>query len=90
MNQPDYRFCKAYPAERVLKYQGVAEHLEKHVAALRDRPVVYLHDDFVIRSGVFLEDDIIYSDTTDRWKEFCSTELGFGPPEEPGRADAPV
>jgi hypothetical protein len=80
MTSSSYRFCKAYPAERVLVYPGVQEHLAARNRVLTDCPVVYVHDDLVVRSGVFSDDEVIYADASDHWKQFCARDLAFGDP----------
>jgi hypothetical protein len=80
MTSTSYRFCKAYPAERVLVYPGVQEHLASRNRELTDCPVVYVHDDLVVRAGVFPDDEVIYADTSDDWKQFCSGDLAFVDP----------
>lgn len=39
---------------------------------LTDDDYVYLHGDFTVTDGIFIDENIIFNDVTPEWKEFCS------------------
>ncbi len=49
---------------------------------LEDDTIVYLRDDYSVATDVFDESPAIFSNVTDEWKEFCSTDLSFSIPDE--------
>ena len=44
--------------------------------ALTDDDYVYLHIDFTVTDGIFIDENIIFSDVTPEWVAFCRDVLG--------------
>lgn len=95
-------YCKAYPADRLRAFPGWTEDApplrlqlpanEEPVAArTSELEYFYLHSDYAVRAGIFLDRDIVFSQVTPEWKAFCSAELGFRVPDEvaPAAENAP-
>jgi hypothetical protein len=40
-----------------------------------------LQENYVVTDGIFKDENIIFDDVTDEWKEFCTKELEFEIPE---------
>lgn len=84
------KFCKAYPLHRLRQFSGwreVAENarlVRKVVKGktievprrLTDADYVYLHRDFTVTDGIFIDENIIFSDVSAEWIEFCQDVLG--------------
>lgn len=43
---------------------------------LTDDAYVYLHTDFTVTDGIFIDENIIFNDVTPEWIEFCRNFLG--------------
>jgi hypothetical protein len=95
------KFCKAYPLYRLRQFSGwkeVAENarpVRKVVNGetieaprkLTDSDYVYLHRDFTITDGIFIDENILFTDVTLEWIEFCQKVLGADlPAPEPGNS----
>lgn len=50
---------------------------------LPDDAVVYLHENFRVTGGIFMDEDVIWDRVTPEWKEFCESVLGFAVPYHP-------
>jgi len=85
------RYCKAYPIQRFREYSGWKENAENAsretkqidgketevVRELTDADYLYLQEDFTVTDGIFLEENVIFNDVNDEWKEFCVQTLKF-------------
>jgi len=49
------------------------------VRELTDADYVYLHTDFTVTDGIFIDENIIFTAVTPEWIEFCRTFLGHEP-----------
>lgn len=90
------KYCKSYELSRLRKFPHWTEKAEnarkirKDVDGeivevpreLKDDDYVYLHGDFTVTDGIFIDENIIFSDVTPEWIEFCRTVLGQPPPTE--------
>ena len=88
------KFCKAYPLNRLRQFAGwreVAENarLVRKVVngetievprKLTDADYVYLHRDFTVTDGIFIDENILFTDVTPEWIEFCQKILGADVP----------
>jgi len=46
---------------------------------LTDGDYVYLHTDFTVTDGIFIDENIIFNDVTPEWIEFCHACLAHEP-----------
>ena len=91
------RYCKAYPVSRFRESGLWSEDLQharsekKEIEGvetqvpreLTDDDHLYLQEDFTVTDGIFLEENVIFSEVTPDWKAFCSESLKFEvPPSE--------
>jgi hypothetical protein len=88
------KYCKAYPIERLREFDSWSENLEnlrnerreadvKEVEArraLRERDYFFLHENFTVTDGVFMDENIIFDNITPEWMTFCKEVLGFEVP----------
>jgi len=86
------RYCKAYPLRQLRQFSGWTEKAEntrkirrevngeiiEEARALTDEDYVYVQRNFTVTDGIFVDENIIFSDVTPEWIEFCRTVLGLG------------
>ena len=70
------RYCKAYPAGRLAAFPGWAAQVAP------ETEYVFLHDSYVVTRSIFADEDVLWSDPTPEWMEFCRRDLEFAVPEE--------
>lgn len=84
------KFCKAYPLHLLRQFNGWNEKagnarpIRKEVDGetieepreLTDSDYVYLHRNFTVTDGIFIDENIIFSDVTPEWIDYCRTVLG--------------
>jgi hypothetical protein len=96
------KYCKAYPLRQLRQFPGWSEKAEnarrikrevggeivEEARELTDEDYVYLQRNFTVTDGIFVDENIIFSDVTPEWIEFCQTVLGLQnsieEPETPG------
>ncbi len=85
------KYCKAYYVKRFREYPGWDEHAKKVKKErkeekgeeieierdMTDEDFLYLHDSYIVTDGIFVDEDIIFDQVTDEWKEFCHKTLEF-------------
>jgi hypothetical protein len=90
------RYCKAYLLRELRAYESWSEGhynwLEGAEAgeagptgeypSFDDDDVVYLHEDYTVTQSIWRDENVIFRDVTDQWKEFCRDQLGFSIPED--------
>ena len=90
------RYCKSYPLSRLRQFSGwhektentrkVRKEVDGEIAEvprqLTDEDYVYLHGDFTVTDGIFIDENIIFDEVTPEWKEFCSHLADGTPPKE--------
>lgn len=83
------KYCRAYPLSRLRQFSGWSEKAENarritkevngemvEVAReLTDTDYVYLHTNFTVTDGIFIDENIIFSDVTPEWIEYCRNVL---------------
>jgi hypothetical protein len=52
------------------------------VRDLTDADYVYLHTNFTVTDGIFIDENIIFTAVTPEWIEFCRTFVGYEPKQE--------
>ena len=83
------KYCKAYPLFRLRQFAGWSEKAEnarkiikevdgetmRVARKLTDADYVYLQTNFTVTDGIFIDENIIFSDVTPEWIEFCHNVL---------------
>lgn len=91
------KYCKAFPLGQLRQFSGWTEKTEntrrikkevdgeivEEARELTDEDYVYVQRNFTVTDGIFEDENIIFSDVTPQWIEFCRTVLGLGTPETP-------
>jgi len=91
-------YCKAYPAPRLREFPHWQEKVAPlSVTAAGATPAgdpvaesadsateeyYYLHDNYTVTAGVFVDQDVAFDAITDDWKRFCADRLEFEVPAE--------
>ena len=83
------KYCKAYPMAQLRQFAGWKEKAENArivrkevngemvtvIRELTDADYVYLQTDFTVTDGIFIDENVIFSDVTPEWIEFCRNVL---------------
>ena len=70
------KYVKAYPLDRFREFPGwkqAASELEGHA-------YLYLQENYVVTSNVFLDEGIVFNQVNDDWIKFCTETLNFSVP----------
>jgi len=84
------KHSKAYPLKRFRQFVGWNEKLEnarkikKEVEGaivevpreLDESDYLYLHENYHVTDGIFLDENVIFSDVSPAWIDFCINDLG--------------
>ena len=87
------KYCRAYPLSQLRQFRGWTERTENARTVrkvvngesvetpreLTDADYVYLHTDFTVTDGIFIDENVIFSNVTPEWIEFCRNVLGHEP-----------
>jgi hypothetical protein len=85
------KYCKAYLAKQFREFPGWSEKKEnvrkekkevdgKEVEVdreLNDDSILYLQENYVVTDGIFKDQNIIFDNVTDEWKDYCHGTLAF-------------
>lgn len=85
------KYCKAYLAKQFQEYPGWSMKTEnarkekkevdgKETEVQREldgESILYLQENYVVTDGIFKDENIIFDNVTDEWKEFCHGTLAF-------------
>lgn len=86
------KYCKAYLAKDLRKYDGWTENLDSlrketeykgseeieiERNELLDDDILYLQENYVVTDGIMKDEYIMFDKVTDEWKEFCTKDLEF-------------
>lgn len=85
------RYSKSYPLRQLRQFSGWTEKAEnarkirtevdgeivEQARELTDEDYVYVQRNFTVTDGIFVDENIIFSDVTPEWIEFCQTVLGL-------------
>ena len=90
-------YCKAYPIERfqefvkwkenakaippLAKPDNSQEPVQSEEDILHGR-FLFLQENFTVTQSIFLDEDIIFDQVTEEWKDYCRNVLEFGVPSE--------
>jgi hypothetical protein len=95
------RYCKAYPIERFREFSGWTENTQnmrkeeqpgdgKEAEAseqLTGGDYLFLQENFIVTDGIFLDENVIFDNTTPEWMDFCKNSLEFEVPSAEPAAD---
>ena len=89
------KFCKGFPLSQLRKFSGWSEQsqnarkikkeidgqVEEVVRELSDDDYLYLQENLTVTDGIFLNENVIYSEVTPEWRDFCKNVLKWEVPE---------
>ncbi|HEV2800039.1 MAG TPA: hypothetical protein VGW12_06070 [Pyrinomonadaceae bacterium] len=92
------KYSKAYPAAQFRQFPGWSELTTPATVTAEDEETgieqtveyYFLHDDYVVTSGIFRDEQIAFDAVTDEWKQFCHDTLSFDPNGTEGTANDTV
>jgi hypothetical protein len=70
-------YCKAYALQDLRAYGKWVDTFEHASTAPENDIYLYVHDNFVVTEGIFVDEGIVFNDVTTEWKEYCQGILGF-------------
>ena len=92
------QYCKAYPLTAVRQFAGWSENAngfrkdESTESATGERPnddhIVYVQENYVVTDGIFIDENVVFDDVSDEWKEFCQNTLNFELPRSVNEAES--
>lgn len=85
------KYCKAYLLKKLREFSQWSERVENvrkekkevdktevEVAReLTDNDILYLQENYVVTDGIFIDENIIFDNVTQEWKDFCKNTLEF-------------
>lgn len=90
------RYCKAYVIPRFREFNGWSEKRENVRREIRradgkeeefqreltDDDYFFLQDNLVVTDGIFKDQNIIFDQVSNEWKQFCAEKLAFQIPAD--------
>lgn len=87
------KYCRAYPLCQLRQFPGWVERADgarkirtevdgeiiEKLRVLTDEDYVYVHINYTVTDGIFIDENVIFSDVTPEWIEFCQKVLGQRP-----------
>lgn len=91
----DRKYCTAYHLGELRRYSAWTENMlepkkensetpvdqANESQGLADQEIVFLHQDYKVTKSIWADEDVIFDNVTDRWKDFCTSELKFVVPD---------
>lgn len=87
--RPERKYCKAYYLKDLRTFPGWAESrinwkvtnqtkqdLPDH-GQLVDEKVVFIHQDFTVTESMWHNENVIFNQVSESWRDFCQQALGF-------------
>ncbi len=86
------KYCKAVPREAVPRVPGLERERGQRPEGeegsgrqggreverqLNDDSILYLQENYIVTDGIFKDQNIIFDNVTDEWKQFCHSTLAF-------------
>jgi hypothetical protein len=87
--QPERKYCAAYPLEELRRYPawpaaegaGAASDGEQAEGSA-ESDVVFIHQDYKVTKSIWPDENVLFSDVTEQWKDYCRNELKFSVPDD--------
>ena len=85
------KYSKAFPLFQLRQFPGWVEKAEnartirrevngetiEEPRKLNDADYVYVHRNFTVTDGIFIDENVIFDDVTPEWIEYCHRVLGL-------------
>ena len=77
------RYCRVYPLTALAEYERWAANVKDYKPEQGIHPdYAFVQENYVVTSGVLLDEQIIFDAVTPEWQEFCVKVLQFEVPSE--------
>lgn len=90
--RPERKFCKAYQLKELREFpywleqsadsNGKAKAEQEKETGLTDDKVVFIHQDFTVTESFWHNENVIFDQVSESWRDFCATVLGFRVPTD--------
>ena len=92
--RPERIYCKAYHLNDLRQFPGWSESrinwkqkgdLKEEMSEdgeFPDDKIVFIHQDFTVTESVWHNERVIFNQVSEKWSEFCSSNLGFSVPSD--------
>ena len=75
-------YCQAFPVSQLRRFATWKENNTNSHRAFADDDLVFLHQDYSVTESMWHNENVVFTDESSAWKEFCTNELGFKVPTE--------
>lgn len=75
-------YCKGYYLKDLVSYPHWPSVAGGNGSTNSHDVIVYLHQDFTVTKSVWPGEDVIFSDVTPEWVQFCESQLSFSIPAD--------
>lgn len=91
--RPGLKYCRAYHLKELREFPHWLENVtasngkdltthESQGSRLADDKVVFIHQDFTVTDSVWHNENVIFDQVSEDWRDFCATVLGFRVPTD--------
>lgn len=83
--RPARKYCKAYHLKDLREFPYWSEQRsasETKEANLADDKVVFIHQDLTVTDSIWHNENVIFDQVSESWRDFCATALGFRVPTD--------
>ncbi|WP_414526551.1 hypothetical protein [Nodularia chucula] len=70
------KYCKAYLLQQLRQYKNWQENPNLQQQLTEDS-ILYIQENYVVTTGIYLDENIIFNHITPEWQEFCQQTLQF-------------
>jgi ankyrin repeat protein len=84
---PERKYSSAFYLKDLRRYSAWNENQvngtdskEKH--QLTGDDVVFVHEDYSVTRSIWANEDVVFDQVTEQWKNFCNSELKFAVPDD--------
>jgi hypothetical protein len=77
-------YCKAYLLKDLEAFEGWSQHarLEAPAAAEASERCLFLQENYTVTDGIFIDENVVFSEVTPSWRAFCQGTLKFEIPAD--------
>lgn len=76
------KYCKAYRLSDLRKFPDWTDRAQSAEEEMADDSLVYLTDELTVLVSPIGEPELLLTEVTPEWQEFCTSVLGFKIPDD--------
>ena len=83
--RPARKYCKAYRLKDLREFRSWSEQRSAsgpEEGKLDDDKVVFIHQDLTVTDSIWHNENVIFDQVSESWRDFCATSLGFRVPTD--------